>query len=885
MDYSGLHRINNYSLNAKLRTLKYQLKDSLEPETGDEDNSVILVQEVSQLARQHYFLKSKNINNEIIMIDWYNDLEYLNIEHWAMNIPTYFISNTFIQAQAANVEISKVSNLENDINVSKSLDTSIDKEFEIHKLKSKKRRKSLPTRFSFNTKNTENLAKSDSRTPYEIFESILKKLHQQYTSQEYELLCKSCNHDLSIPQVTENGIFIGSTFIKSLMKKYKRSSELCYGNSKKITKLLIELGYDKSQIYSLLENNEGGINSHIVPGRTNCWQKDKLFDQKQTQAKTDHIPGQLNTDNSKDTNLQGQMLISQSSNITSGTNYDSIFHILQGISKNELSNYNVDIYKNLSIFIYKNIDYFQLHNPVNLITFCSMAKVYFVTRRAYINRKVRKIIMKLFFDKLKSIDKQNTKCLKVKDYIETMFNAKGYKFNNQDVDILSQQALLRQGSVPYVSLNIENEKILFCLDTGSSHNLLTQKTYSSVKHLEHMSYTPPIGVSLRNITDVVSKNVIQIITILPIIINGKKYLVKFYVGRHFNRNFLGSDFIINTKASLIYKDSTESQILLINNKELNLEYLFLHEIEGNAAIMAVPEQKYKATPEQIIKDHISYSNVAFEIYGSEENLNKKAYEILQNYDCVDDDILQGNSANLELNYDNLDESEIFPSDEVNEYLKKRIYLPQVDHKKIDPFYFESDHMTKEQVSYLKNIINDHSEAVSTPEQPLGNYKLFQASIKFFPGKKSIQAKRQINYDLISEDIDRMVKLNIISENFSNDIDTLSNLVVVSKSSRLCKADKFLKQQEQPEGANKKIANNQELSSSGISKNPQHRLTIDLSDVNSILWGQKYINLSKHEELLENLTDCYLTKMDISEYFFCFGLDQISKRKVNFYYKN
>ena len=98
MDYSGLHRINNYSLNAKLRTLKYQLKDSLEPETGDEDNSVILVQEVSQLARQHYFLKSKNINNEIIMIDWYNDVEYLNIEHWAMNIPTYLISNTFIQA-------------------------------------------------------------------------------------------------------------------------------------------------------------------------------------------------------------------------------------------------------------------------------------------------------------------------------------------------------------------------------------------------------------------------------------------------------------------------------------------------------------------------------------------------------------------------------------------------------------------------------------------------------------------------------------------------------------------------------------------------------------------------------------------------------------------
>ena len=115
-----------------------------------------------------------------------------------MNIPTYFIFNTFIQAQAENVEISKVSNLENDINVSKSLDTSIDKEFEMHKLKSKKRRKSLPTRFSFNTKNTENLAKSDSRTPYEIFESILKNctnnIHHRNMNFHVNLVIMICRY-------------------------------------------------------------------------------------------------------------------------------------------------------------------------------------------------------------------------------------------------------------------------------------------------------------------------------------------------------------------------------------------------------------------------------------------------------------------------------------------------------------------------------------------------------------------------------------------------------------------------------------------------------------------------------------------------------------------
>lgn len=69
------------------------------------------------------------------------------------------------------------------------------------------------------------------------------------------------------------------------------------------------------------------------------------------------------------------------------------------------------------------------------------------------------------------------------------------------------------------------------------------------------------------------------------------------------------------------------------------------------------------------------------------------------------------------------------------------------------------------------------------------------------------------------------------------------------------------------------------------KNPNYRLTIDLSDMNSILWGQKFINLSKNEDLLESLTDCFLSKIDIAEYFFCFGLDQLSPRKTNFYYKN
>ena len=121
-------------------------------------------------------------------------------------------------------------------------------------------------------------------------------------------------------------------------------------------------------------------------------------------------------------------------------------------------------------------------------------------------------------------------------------------------------------------------------------------------------------------------------------------------------------------------------------------------------------------------------------------------------------------------------------------------MPQEEIQTVDPYDFEKKHLTLEQVSYLKNIIGCHKEAISTPENPLGSYKLFQASINLFPGKKSIQAKRQINYDLISADINRMESLVIIAQNYSNNLDCLANLVIVSKSSRLCKADKFLEKQ-------------------------------------------------------------------------------------------
>lgn len=97
---------------------------------------------------------------------------------------------------------------------------------------------------------------------------------------------------------------------------------------------------------------------------------------------------------------------------------------------------------------------------------------------------------------------------------------------------------------------------------------------------------------------------------------------------------MGSDFIIQTKASFIYNEENDNQTLLINSKHLSLEYLFLHEITGRNAIIDIPEKQYEAIPKKIISDHITFSKEAFDIFGSEEKLNNRACEILQEYGCI-----------------------------------------------------------------------------------------------------------------------------------------------------------------------------------------------------------------------------------------------------------
>ena len=123
------------------------------------------------------------------------------------------------------------------------------------------------------------MASTDNRTPIQLFESILKKLHQTYRKDEIDLLCHSCNMDLTIPQITASHVFLGNEFVRNLIKKYKRTPELTYGDPKKISKILQELGYDHQSICDILSNDK--IDENILPcypqvnSVQNSWQEDK----------------------------------------------------------------------------------------------------------------------------------------------------------------------------------------------------------------------------------------------------------------------------------------------------------------------------------------------------------------------------------------------------------------------------------------------------------------------------------------------------------------------------------------------------------------------------------------------------------------------------------
>ena len=137
----------------------------------------------------------------------------------------------------------------------------IEKQFTVNKLKSKKRRKSLPHRFKMDDKNSIILATPDQRTDLQKLRAIMRKLHCIFSPQEMKFYSKEVQRDLYIPEITSNNVFRGSKFIKALIKHYKQTNKLTLGEEKAIKQTLHDIGYQDKAIDEILNETEVTLES------------------------------------------------------------------------------------------------------------------------------------------------------------------------------------------------------------------------------------------------------------------------------------------------------------------------------------------------------------------------------------------------------------------------------------------------------------------------------------------------------------------------------------------------------------------------------------------------------------------------------------------------
>ena len=315
-------------------------------------------------------------------------LLYLDLEHYSFK--NYNILQTFLIPHKTEPILSQSGTIDQNEVIDDNIE--INKEFETHQLKSKRRRGSLPKRFSFDIKNSKNVANPDTRTPLELFEAILRKLHGQYQHDELTQLCRSCDHDISMPQLTANDVFLGNHFVKALITKFKRSQDICFGNEDKIKKVLQELGFNHSQIHDVLFSNPTETGHSIydqVPPKSTSNTSDFHNDLSTLRIKPTNLPTgsqshlhKHHLDQDKHHSHQSpanQGLVSpiteqnytndQLSNdllcqhVTVKNFNKNVFDILNSFSTEEISNSSKYAFKLLSTFIQRNTNIFLKNDP------------------------------------------------------------------------------------------------------------------------------------------------------------------------------------------------------------------------------------------------------------------------------------------------------------------------------------------------------------------------------------------------------------------------------------------------------------------------------------------------------------------------------------------
>merc|ERR1711954_576522 len=426
------------------------------------------------------------------------------------------------------------------------------------------------------------------------------------------------------------------------------------------------------------------------------------------------------------------------------------------------------------------------------------------------NYAFRKIMHRLFINK-----KENT----IRSYIINLLNERGQVLNLENYNTEA-----RIGNLPYLFTKFGTHEISLLVDTGSDVNLLTYTTYNKIKQFEIKSSAPKIKYCLTTYTGTSQENIISRIATFGIKLQGNIYKVRFFVTLdlpQFKKNILGMEFIHENRLNIIYNhdlqfyslsdyDGNTIQLqceknrnLYVNNSEL------LPELSGQQSNHVTPHEEGKTNN---MFSSIIYGQGLFEIYKDKEEIDKKMNEIfLSNFHFQ----IEAKNDMPEVNMDYLPDDQFFPTDKLNEWMNDKLLFPT----KIEGGYLEYEHnMSPNQKSQVDQLFLEYEKAIATPTEPIGCFKLFQVSLNFLEGRKSHQAKRNIDWN---------------------------------------KSDHEIKRKEIKEG--KAIETppsqfEQEIKS-------RYRLTCDLSDVNAIVQGNTRISLNKPEEIMEQINNCYMSPFD------------------------
>ena len=222
-------------------------------------------------------------------------------------------------------------------------------------------------------------------------------------------------------------------------------------------------------------------------------------------------------------------------------------------------------------------------------------------------------------------------------------------------------------------------------------------------------------------------------------------------------------------------------------------------------------------------------------------------------------------------------------------MNKQLFpCPVLEEEKSNHSWKENNtHLSQEQMQKVEELLRKHPDVPATPSAPLGRFNLFQISADVKTTQDATQHKRKVSFELAQPANERMEKLKIIRRNDSDYIPNIANLVVVSKTERLTKADKF-----ELKKATKTAPND----TTGDRKSPQdteaknppkvtHRVTCDYSTLNTLTTTRKYISMPNIDEIASKIKDCYCTTIDLTDYFSQLELDSASKNMFNFYYKD